>query len=164
MSNESQLKKRIEIPKEFGPTERQALASKVIEHIQKRTENNLDIENKKFTKYSDAYINSPAFKIAGKSPTDVNLKLSGEMMQSIELIAHGNGFIQIGFESGTEANNKAVWTQADDNGPSRMFLGVDDKILERLIAEVNVESPDLNNFAQDLASKTAKSILKRLGF
>ena len=164
MSNEPQMRKRISIPKEFGPNQRQALADKVISFIQERTDSGKDVNNRSFAKYSADYIASPEFKQAGKSPDHVNLRLSNDMMDSLELLSHGSGYITIGYQADTESNNKAIWNEASDNGPSRKFVGISDSDLEKLIAEVNIEDPGVDNSLNTIASQAASNILKRLGF
>lgn len=161
--SEPQLKKRIEIPRDLGPQAREQLAFKVISFIQDRTDKGLDINMQKFVAYSDSYVNSPQFSLGGKSKNEVNLKLTEEMMNSIELLGHGPGYLIIGFEEGTDANDKAVWNQRSDNGPSRMFLGIDDKSLAKLVSEVRIESPDAFGAASTVASSLANALLKRLG-
>lgn len=160
---EPQLKKRISIPKSLSNEARNALAENIIQFIKDRTANNKDVEGKKFHKYSDSYIASPDFKNAGKSANDVNLRLTDEMMESIELIDQGSGYITIGFKENTNANNKGVWAQRSDNGPSRMFLGISDKDLEKVLAKTQLEVPSTNSALSTAANSLTESILKRFG-
>lgn len=157
--SEPQKKKRIAIPKDLTEEARITLANNVIEYIKERTDKNLDIDKKRFHKYSESYINSPDFKAAGKSPNDVNLRLSNEMMESMELIDQGPGYITIGYQEGTAANDKAVWQERSDNGPSRMFVGISDKDLEVQIAKARIDSGIIDKAASGLAN----NILKKFG-
>ena len=160
---EPQLKKRLNIPRDFDSGQRRSLANKVILFIQERTSRGLDIEGNSFAPYSESYVDSKDFSLAGKSKSRVNLRLTDEMMESIELLDHGVGYIVIGFEANSEANNKAVWNQRSDNGPSRMFLGVNDADLERLISQVRVESPESFRAAESVSGSIVQNIIKRLG-
>lgn len=157
--SEPQKKSRINIPRDLSEEERNLLADKVVNLIKERTDKNKDINGSKFAPYSKSYVESKDFKNAGKSKSDVNLRLSNEMMDSIQLIDQGPGYITVGFESGTDANDKAVWQERSDNGVSRKFVGINDKDLARLLAEVKVESPTKTTKVDTLA----KSILKFWG-
>lgn len=65
-------------------TFRQQFAKTVIDRIVERTsQENVDKNGKKLAPYSKSYINSDTFKIYGKSPADVNLEMSGEMLSSM---------------------------------------------------------------------------------
>jgi hypothetical protein len=68
-------------------TFRQQFAKTVIDRIVERTsQENVDKKGKKLAAYSKSYINSDTFKIYGKSPADVNLEMSGEMLSSMKSI------------------------------------------------------------------------------
>lgn len=128
------------VPDEFDAFDREAIAEEVIEYIRQRTEEGRDINGAPFAPYSKSYINSLEFEIAGKSPYEVNLRLTGDMMESIKLITHSTGSVTIGFEPGEE-NDKAAWAAASDNGPSRRFLGVMEDELEDIIDRYRKENP-----------------------
>lgn len=59
----------------------------VIDKIIERTLKGIDRHNLKFEAYSKSYIDSDVFKIYQKSPAEVNLELSGEMLSSMR--SHG---------------------------------------------------------------------------
>jgi len=156
---EPQLKKRIQIPKDLSASERKSVALDVINFIKQRTDKGIDANGRKFAPYSNSYVKSTDFEIAGKSKSEVNLRLSDEMMESIELLDSGNGYIVIGFESGTPANDKAVWAQRDDNGPKRAFLDIAENDLERIIASTTVADSAIAEESLSLAQR----ILRNLG-
>jgi hypothetical protein len=156
--SEPQLKRRISIPKDLSAEARDALANNIIDYIKERTEKSKDIDGNRFAGYSESYSNSLDFKNAGKSKGHVDLRLTEEMMESIEILDSGTGYITIGFQADTPANDKGVWNQRSDNGPSRMFLGVNDKDLERLIAKTEVEYPTTS-----IAVGIVGNLLKRFG-
>lgn len=121
----------IEAPNDFTIGMRKALGKEVVEFIRRRTESGKDKNDKRFIKYSKAYINSKAFKIAGKSPSKVNLTLSGDMLIALDVLSHKEGPISIGFKEGSEEN-----ARADGNVKKRDFMGIKDKDLNKLIDKV----------------------------
>jgi hypothetical protein len=122
---------RITIPKRFGPLERQAIAQEVIDYIIKRTKEGKKIDGKtSFPGYSPAYKKSLDYKIAGKTGT-VDLTLSGELLDSIELLSHKSGEIIVGYQKGDkELNAKAEGNQIGSYGgkpnskKARPYLGI----------------------------------------
>lgn len=157
---EPQQKVRLTVPDNFNESDRIQLGELVIEHILERTSQGLDKDNKSFTPYSKSYSGSRDFKTAGKSKSTVDLKLSGDMLASMSLLDHGTGYITVGYESGTEANDKADWAAASDNGPSRQFVGITDKSLELLVKQIAITKEDEN---ERVSRKLAVRILSRLG-
>jgi len=138
---EPQKKKRINIPIDLDETDRLKVGRLVIDRILERTSKNISSDGNRFPNYSDAYAKSLEFKIAGKSKNDPNLRLTGDMLDSLKIIETGKGFVTIGYDEGTPENDKATWAERTDNGPARKFLGVQDTELEQIIAEVNLERP-----------------------
>lgn len=162
--SEPQKKKRIQLPPDFDSTDRVQAAQLIIDTIVTRTMNNIDSNGKRFKNYSESYANSLEFKIAGKSKNDPNLTLSGDMLNSIQLLEQGPGFITLGFNEGTPENDKAVWAERSDNGPVRAFLNVQESELQTIIAQVRTDRPrSLDALATDeLAAKTSKPVTKKL--
>ena len=124
---------KVKINESFRPQERQAIAQEIIDHIVERSqEKNLDKNGRRFPRYSKSYEKSLDFKIAGKSAGNVNLTLSGEMLNSIRLLQSRRGELTIGFDRGdTENNAKAEGNilgtygkKTSDPGKARDFLGI----------------------------------------
>lgn len=115
------------------------LADLVIEHIVERTQNGKDKDGKKFPGYSKSYIQSLDFKNASKSPSKVDLQLSGDMLAAIALLSESSGNLRIGFKNNTLENDKAEGNILGSYGrePSakkaRDFLGIEQKKLNELI-------------------------------
>lgn len=112
----------------------------VIDFIVNRTEKGIDKNGEKFPKYSASYVNSNDFKNAGKSKGKVNLTLSKEMLNSIELLSEKSGELVVGFDKGDkELNGKAegniVGSYGGEPDPkkARDFLGIADKDLDRIV-------------------------------
>jgi hypothetical protein len=126
----AQQKVTIEIPDHLTPQERQAFAAEVLDLIVERTrEKGLDKNNKPFKGYSDSYMDSLEFKIAGKD-AKVDLTLSGEMLDAIELLRHKRGQLVIGYQAGdpingkVEGNRLGTYGQSKQVGPKRDHLGI----------------------------------------
>jgi hypothetical protein len=173
--SEVQQKVRIEIPNDLDSTDRLKLGRAVVNHILERTANNTDVNGKRFANYSKAYANSLEFKIAGKSKNDPNLRLQGDMLDSLGILEHGPGYVTVGYSAGSQENNKAAWAAASDNGPSRRFLGIQEADLEILIADIRTEIPTnvreltreeivQKRIATATAQQATQSILNSLGF
>lgn len=123
---------------------RMALGLEVAEFVRQRSESGLDKRNVKFKKYSEAYTKSLDFKNAGKSPGDVNLTLSGDMLAALDVISASKEKIIIGYENGTPENDKAAWNVNGTYGKSktikkRDFMGITKKDLKPLIQKVEDE-------------------------
>jgi len=134
------------IASDLKPAERLELADLIIEHIVDRSQRGLDKDGHKFPKYSKSYIQSLDFKNAGKSPSKIDLQLSGDMLAALQLISHKSGNLSIGFENGTTENAKAEGNILGSYGGSpkpskaRDFLGIQGPKLRELIDYVESNS------------------------
>lgn len=127
-------KTRISIDSDLDPSERTELAEEIIEFIRDRSQRGIGTKGR-FPKYSKAYR-------LKKGQSNVDLTLSSEMLESIELLSHQKGSLLIGFKNGTSVNAKAEGNQIGSYGRSpnpakaRPFLGLSegelDLIMERL--------------------------------
>jgi len=131
---------KVEIPKQYTPIERVAIANEIIEFMIKRTKSGKDVNGSSFPKYTQEYINSKNFDIAGKSKGKVDLELSGEMLNNIELLSHGSGSLLIGFDkSDSELNGKVEGNRIGsyggepDSEKARDFLGITNDDLEKIL-------------------------------
>jgi hypothetical protein len=146
---------KIQIPDFYGPTEREAIAREVLDHIRNRTQKkNVDKNGKPFPKYSKEYVESLNFKIAGKN-NRVDLTLSGDMLGAMDLLNHKSGEIMIGFENGSPENAKAdgnirgTYGQKSPTGKARDFLGIEKSALREI----------LNKYPKDKAKQRAEMVL-----
>jgi len=136
----------IEIPPEFKPAQRRELGDLIIEHIYDRTNRGVDKSGKKFPGYSESYLKSLDFKNAGKSKGNVNLELSGDMLAAIELLKDAKGSVRIGFERGSDENDKAEGNILGSYGgepnrkKARDFLGIQPGKLKELVRYVRSNS------------------------
>jgi hypothetical protein len=162
--SEPQKKKRFNLPRDFDNTDRSKAASLIIDRIVQRTTNNLDSDGKRFKNYSEAYAESLEFKIAGKSKNDPNLTLSGDMLNSIQVIESNPGYVTLGYNEGTPENDKATWAERSDNGPARKFLGLTEKELDQIVSEIRTDRPRaLDALSKDeLATKAGKAVTDQI--
>lgn len=111
----------------------------IIDYMDERVEDGLGYGRKKLkSPYSVAYSESLNFKAAGKSKNKVNMKLSGDMMASIDILETDGAKITLGIE-GSEAP-KAFNHQTGDTVPKREFFGVTkDEIKKYIIDEFKDE-------------------------
>lgn len=73
-------------------------------------------------------------------------------MNSIELISHRSGEIEIGFTN-EEASQKAEWAEADDNGPVRRFLGLSEEERSSLLSNFPVTDRTLREISPGLLER-----------
>lgn len=119
-----------------NPTFRATFGKLVMDKIIERTLSGIDKDGVEFKAYSKSYINSDIFKIYSKSPGDVNLKLTGEMLAS--LTTKGNGPILsvelIGDENKAKAHGHKYGIKTKGGGRvKRDFLGLPENELEELM-------------------------------
>lgn len=160
--SEPQKYKRIEIPSDLDETDRLQVAQKVIQRIVERTDDNTDVNGRRFQNYSESYSKSLDFKIAGKDRKDPNLRLSSDMLESIQVLSHGPGYVTVGYNEGTAENDKANWAEASDNGPSRKFLGISETDLDIIVGEVKADRPVTLSGLAKQESLTKSNITKSL--
>ena len=99
--------RKVNISKRYSPEEREAIAFDIISFIQERSKDGKGKDGKKFPKYSKDYTGSLDFKNAGKSKSRVDLTLSGDMLDSIDLLSDTAGSLTIGIDGDDEAHGRA---------------------------------------------------------
>jgi hypothetical protein len=139
---------KLEIPEEYTPSEREDFGVLVADYIRERTAKGVGVRDGstyKFPGYSPSYVKSLDFKIAGKSKGQVNLELSGDMLAELDVLRTKPGEVVVGFEKGTEANDKAegniLGSYGGDPNPKRArnFLGLTARELEALVRKFERE-------------------------
>ena len=134
------IQTKIKIPKSIPEKDLEDLGADIVEFIRQRTESGKDEDGKPFPKYSEAYKNSLDFKIAGKSKGGtVNLTLSGDMLQALDVLQAKPGEIKIGYNKGDDEAGRAegniLGSYGGDENPSkaRRFLGISEKDLNKIL-------------------------------
>lgn len=158
------------VPIEFDEQTRVDIANDVIDFILRRTSRGLDKNNRKFARYSESYIESQEFRIAGKSKNQVDLELSGDMLTALQIINTTTaGFITIGYQSGEE-NDKAAWQRNNTRPdfPKRDFLGIADKdlntIIQRYRGSTNQQLRQQREIRNRVAEEAARIIANTFRF
>lgn len=134
----------IELPEKLKPNQRQAIAQEVIDFIVDRTQKGKDVKGNKWEglrgEYTPEYQKSLDFKIAGKSKKKVDLTLSSEMLNDLEIIKQAKGKIVIGYGRGNNSRGKAEGNilgtygqPTPRRGKSRPFLGITGKDLAEIV-------------------------------
>lgn len=94
----------VTLDKEYDKGTLHEIGEDLINFIIERSKNGEGKDGKSFPKYSKEYKESLDFKIAGKSD-EVNLTLSSELLDSLEVIEVSKNKIRIGYDKGDERNN-----------------------------------------------------------
>lgn len=120
----------------------------IIDYMDQRVEDGLGYGRKKLkSPYSKSYASSLNFTAAGKSKNHVNMRLSGDMMSSIDLLDTSGAEITLGIE-GSEAP-KAFNHQTGDTVPKREFFGVTKDEIKKYV---------LDQFKDDINAKKVTSV------
>lgn len=157
----------LELPPGYTGAVKEAIALEIIDTIVRRTKKGVDKDGDSFPGYSKEYVESIDFKSAGKSKGDVNLTLSGDLLDELALLSISGRKLKIGYERGSEANAKAdgnirgTYGQSSPiRGKARDFLGLTDDELEKILSKY---PRDDREAALGRASKTiaAKEVSER---
>lgn len=167
-----QQKFSVEISEKYTSEERRAIAAEIIQRITERTrEEGKDKNNRPFKGYSDSYKNSLDFKIAGKG-SSVDLTLTGEMLDAMQLLKAARGKIEIGYKAGDKINGKVEGNRLGTYGnprpvaPARDFLGITKTDLQEILRRYPIRNEEKRSesVAQvKAANKAAADILDRVG-
>lgn len=127
-----------DLPK-LRPSDRNQLAEAIAEFIRIRTqEGGRDKNNRKFAKYSEAYKESDAFAIGGKS-SKVDLTLTGDMLASLDVTDVTPNRITIAMDE--DETGKAYGNISGEYGQDRKvaakrdFFGIAQKDLNMLVKQ-----------------------------
>ena len=157
----AQQKFTFKLSKKYGEAERFAIGQEVIDFIIKRSKAGKDKKNKDFVGYSDGYVKSFDFKKSGKSKNKVNLTLSGEMLNALEVLDYGtDGEVTIGIpKADTFNNDKAEGNITGSYGQKRPnskkardFMGIHRDDLNAIKADypIKTKADRENTFAKSI--------------
>jgi phage gpG-like protein len=148
----------------------QLFGQKIIDRIIERTrDENKGFDGRGFKKYSDSYVESEAFTAYGKSQGEVDLTLTGNMLDSIDVKDFDENKVVIGFIDTLESN-KAFGHMTGMRGhdylagkvPERKFFGVNDKELKQIAKEIKREMISDRTF-DDVESLLDNNFTSKLG-
>lgn len=131
----------LKISKRYSENERAAIAAEVLDYIVERTEKGKDKDGDRFPKYTKQYSEL-------KGQGNVDLRLSGEMLESIALLANEKGKIRLGYGSGSSVAGKVegncVGSYGNNPNPAkaRNFLGIEDAALEKILKKYPLQDKE----------------------
>lgn len=118
---------------------KEALGQAFIDRIVEKAKSGKRYDGKPLkSPYSKEYANSLEFKAAGKRRGKVNMTLTGDMLNSIDIIDMGANVLKIGIDDSLEAQ-KAYNHQVGDTVPARPFFGLNNKDVDEIKAEFRDE-------------------------
>lgn len=142
----------------YNAEERRQLGNEIIEYIRQRTDRGEGVGAQDFGSYSENYQRTPEFEVAGKSPSPINLRLTGDMMDTLQVIDISvPGRIEIGFPDGTPENDRSVWVA--DKGYS--FLGLADWELDDIVSAFG-DPTTLETASANISQSIAQQLLRGL--
>lgn len=99
---------KINLSKKYKEDEKEAIAEDILDYIRERSAKGKGPGNSKWPgNYSNLYVKSLDFKIAGKSKGIINQSLSGDMLTELEVVDIQHDSITIGYNEGNPAKYKA---------------------------------------------------------
>jgi len=159
-------REKIKIPKTLKPKERVKIAEVVINHIINRTTAGYKIDGEtKFPRYTKKYAEEK-----GVGRGDVDLILSGEMLEAIELVSHKAGEIVVGYKSPSdelagkvEGNRRGSYGGEPDSAKARDFLGISQDDLETLVnlyeqEDEEITKEDIERLSRELADEFGEDL------
>lgn len=154
-----QQKFNITIPRGYNAEKRQAIAQRVLEFIKDRTLSGKDINGKPFPGYTPSYAKQ-------KGQTNVDLYLSGEMLDNLQILKIGFNYITIGFSGSdelmgkVEGNITGSYGQPDPNPKkARNFLGISEKDLNNILREFPLsDSEQLEGVRENVLSAQVENL------
>jgi hypothetical protein len=137
----------------------------IIDKIKSRTQDeNEDKNGRNFKPYSKDYIESIEFKAFGKSPKDVNLTASGDMLGLMDIVGFDGRVLEIGWndpEQAAKAHGHITGKNGEVPKMKRDFFGIKVQELEEIASQFKEsETPTQNLLEADLIEQILKSLTK----
>jgi hypothetical protein len=139
--SESEVSQTIDLKEVFGVSLtgnealKQTIGQAIIDRIIERTESGKSVYGGNLrSPYSKAYEESDDFKAFGKKPDRVNMKLTGQMLGTLDIVETSGSRVKIGWDDATE-NAKAFNHQTGDTVYKRPFFGITKKELGEIKRE-----------------------------
>lgn len=124
--------------KEFTPKQKEVIAQLFIDKLAERAAKGIDRNGRPLPNYSESYADSNEFKAFGKSQTKPNMRLTGDMLDQLELTGSSKDKIKIGWEDQIQ-NAKAHGNITGQNGDwarKRDFFGLSVSDIESIKKEI----------------------------
>lgn len=163
------IRKEIILPG-LDDDETEMVAEEILNYIVERSKRGEGKDGKKFPGYSKSYMNSFEFKATGKT-SKVNLTLSGEMLDSLEILEANAGKVVIGFDEDSDMNARAegnilgtYGSSTPNKSKARDFLDISQKEIRNLLSEIDVLPKDIQREISKASRKGALEIVNRFDF
>jgi hypothetical protein len=164
------IKKEILLPKDYDDDDANTVAEELLSFIVERSKKGQGSDGELFPAYSDSYKKSNAFKLGDKS-SKINLTLSGEMLDSLQVLSARKGKIVIGFEKDDERNNSVAegnilgsYGGEANKSRARNFMELSDKELAKVIRSLDILPRDIQNEIAKQARAGAIEIVDKFQF
>lgn len=155
------VKITIDIPNGFKYEKKEQIAVRIVDFIKLRTLSGYDKDNKRFSSYTEDYAEKK-----GTSRRDVDLQLTGQMLDALKIFKIGRNYIEIGFDGRStqalkaEGNILGTYGQVlPIPGKSRDFLGLTKSDLADILAEF---SKDEDEIAQEFFDNNLDRVSREL--
>lgn len=165
------VNRTLKVSRRYNEDDLSAIGVEIVKYIRERTLDGKGPGGKDWSgdagKYSKAYQDSLNYRIGRKSG-NVNLKLSGDMLEAIGLLEVEKGKIRYGVEDGDaeagkiEGNVRGTYGKSSPiSGKARDFLQLTEDELESILALFPLKDPvkKERKTTSVLASKTAREII-----
>lgn len=172
MASETNLRFTVNVPIYFNSEQRLEVGRNVIKRVVERTrEEYKNKNNRKFPGYSQTYISSKAFLQGGKSKNEVNLTLTGEMIDDLDIVEHGVGYVDIGYKTSytgagkVEGNVIGSYGREPNTKHARDFLGIKKDEAEEFILKVETKTEEeqiIQEVTEEEINKAVENILSRI--
>lgn len=147
----------------YNSTERLEIGATIINYIINRTKNGYGIGNVSFrnrlgqNSYTNTYQNHRDYQIAGKTSNPINLTLTGDMLDSIEILDNTlAGRIVIGINDGPNADKAKYMREKGYN-----FLGLSETEKNKILSKFSkVTQQEI--ISSQITESVAKTFLKGL--
>lgn len=126
---------------------RSAIGQEIIDIIRERTKNQkVDWQGEKLkSPYSKEYADSLEFKAFGKSKSNVNLTLTGDMLGLMDIVDETQNTITIGWDVESERGKAAGHITGAGRLPRRDFFGLTDSDIDRIKQKFGKDVEDLKS-------------------
>ena len=141
-------------------TFRQSFGQAVLDEIRRRTASNIGRTGKRFRNYSDEYADSLEFEAAGKSQNDPNLRLTGDMLGLMNVVATDRNSITLGWNQTDEAA-KAHGHITGSVGVTRDFFGLPDNVYNSLKSRFTI--PEEFSLGELVAEVAFTTLIEQFG-
>lgn len=154
------VKTTINIPAGMSSTKKNELAARLAQQIINNTLAGFDKNGKQFKSYTKQYAEK---KGVGRS--DVDLKLSGDMLDALKVLKIGRDYIDIGFDGRTTQDKKAEgnilgsYGKSPNSSKARDFLGLPKSQINEILADFELDEQEkAQQFFEDNIDRVVREL------